>query len=83
MLSCDQRKGKFISSTVMYRGDIVGKDVSSSINRVKESKSINFVDWSPCSFKITINKKKMKGFFDTNLSTTMRSACAIMNSTSV
>lgn len=25
----------------------------------------------------------MKGFFDTNLSNTMRSACAIMNSTSV
>lgn len=35
MLSCDHRKGKFISSTVMYRGDIVGKDVSSAINRVK------------------------------------------------
>lgn len=83
MLSSDIRKGKFISSTVMYRGDVIAKDVTSAINNLKASKNISFVDWSPCSFKITINKKKMKSFFDSNLSHTMRSACAIMNSTSI
>lgn len=42
---------------VLYRGDVVPKDVNSAIADAKQKRGINFVDWSPAGFKIGINNK--------------------------
>ncbi|KAL9650669.1 hypothetical protein ABK040_001725 [Willaertia magna] len=58
MAKCDPRKGKYISCCLLYRGkDIVSREVSEAVKSVKTKSNIQFVDWSPCSFKIGINSQ--------------------------
>lgn len=57
MVKCDPRKGKYISCCLMYRGDIVPKQVSEAVKVIKSKNSIQFVEWSPCSFKIGLNSQ--------------------------
>jgi len=40
---------------MLYRGDVVPKDVNSAIASVKQQKTIQFVDWCPTGFKVGIN----------------------------
>lgn len=41
---------------LLYRGDICIREINSTIEDIKRKKKINFVDWSPCGFKV-INAK--------------------------
>ena len=38
---------------LLYRGDVVPKDVNAAIAAIKTSKTIQFVDWCPTGFKVT------------------------------
>ena len=40
---------------LLYRGDVVPKDVNAAIASIKTQKSIQFVDWCPTGFKVGIN----------------------------
>ena len=40
---------------LLYRGDVVPKDVNAAIAAIKSQKSIQFVDWCPTGFKVGIN----------------------------
>jgi hypothetical protein len=40
---------------LLYRGDVVPKDVNAAIATIKTKKSIQFVDWCPTGFKVGIN----------------------------
>lgn len=57
MVKCDPRTGKYMACCVLYRGDVVPKDVNSAIAMVKAKKSVEFVDWCPTGFKLGINYK--------------------------
>ena len=52
MVKCDPTKGKYMAVCLLYRGDVVPKDVNASIASIKTQKSINFVDWCPTGFKV-------------------------------
>mmetsp|Transcript_36110 Transcript_36110/g.70987 ORF Transcript_36110/g.70987 Transcript_36110/m.70987 type:complete len:452 (+) Transcript_36110:105-1460(+) len=47
--------GHLMACCLMYRGDVVPKEVTAAVNRIKCTKSINFVDWAPTGFKVGIN----------------------------
>ena len=55
MVKCDPRRGKYMSCCMLYRGDVVPKDVNAAIAIIKTKRSIQFVDWCPTGFKIGIN----------------------------
>ena len=55
MVKCDPRNGKYMAVCLLYRGDVVPKDVNSAIAAIKANKSVHFVDWCPTGFKIGIN----------------------------
>lgn len=55
MVKCDPHHGKYMSCTLMYRGDVVPSDVNTAIKNIKSKKSIKFVDWCPTGFKVGIN----------------------------
>jgi tubulin alpha len=57
MVQCDCSRGKYMACCILYRGDVVPKDVNSAIADVKSQRKINFVDWSPAGFKTGINYK--------------------------
>ena len=55
MVKCDPRHGKYMACCMLYRGDVVPKDVNAAIATIKTKKSIQFVDWCPTGFKVGIN----------------------------
>ena len=55
MVKCDPRHGKYMACCMLYRGDVVPKDVNSAIAAIKTRRSIQFVDWCPTGFKVGIN----------------------------
>ena len=40
---------------LLYRGDVVPKDVNAAIASIKASKSVQFVDWCPTGFKVFLS----------------------------
>jgi tubulin alpha len=55
MVKCDPRHGKYMACTLLYRGDVVPKDVGASVATIKTKRTIQFVDSCPTGFKIGIN----------------------------
>lgn len=49
---CDPRKGKYMAVCLLYRGDVVPKDVNAAIAAMKSKRTIQFVDWCPTGFKV-------------------------------
>ena len=52
MVKCDTRRGKYMAICLLYRGDVVPKDVNAAIANIKMNKKISFVDWCPTGFKV-------------------------------
>ena len=52
---CDPCHGKYMACCLMYRGDVVPKDVVASVATIKTKRTIQFVDWLPTGFKCGIN----------------------------
>ena len=40
---------------MLYRGDVVPKDVGAAIAAIKTKRTVRFVDWCPTGFKVGIN----------------------------
>ena len=40
---------------LLYRGDVVPKDVNSAIAIIKSKRSVQFVDWCPTGFKVRLD----------------------------
>ena len=53
MVKCDPRHGKYMACCLLYRGDVVPKDVNSAIAAIKNKRTVQFVDWCPTGFKVT------------------------------
>jgi tubulin alpha len=83
MAKCDPRHGKYMAVCMMYRGDVVPKDVSSSIAQIKTKKTIQFVDWCPTGFKCGINYSKPAAVPGGDLAKVPRACCMLSNSTAI
>jgi len=51
MVKCDPRHGKYLACCMLYRGDVVPKDVNTAISTLKSKRCVQFVDWCPTGFK--------------------------------
>jgi len=83
MAKCDPRHGKYMSCCMMYRGDVVPKDVNASIATIKTKRTIQFVDWCPTGFKCGINYQPPTVVPGGDLAKVMRAVCMISNSTAI
>ena len=45
MAKCDPRHGKYMACCLMYRGDVVPKDVNAAVATIKTKRTVQFVDW--------------------------------------
>jgi tubulin alpha len=54
MLECDPRNGKHMSTCLLYRGDVVPKEVQNAVAGLQAKQTIQFVDRYPTGFKIGI-----------------------------
>ncbi len=48
--------GKYMACCLLYRGDVVPKDVNTAIAAIKNKRSVQFVDWCPTGFKVCARK---------------------------
>merc|ERR1712195_155257 len=68
---------------MMYRGDVVPKDVNAAIATIKTKRTIQFVDWCPTGFKCGINYQPPTVVPGGDLAKVQRAVCMISNSTAV
>merc|ERR1711881_176316 len=83
MAKCDPRHGKYMACCMMYRGDVVPKDVNAAVATIKTKRTIQFVDWSPGGFKVGINYQPPTVVPGGDLAKVMRAVCMISNSTAI
>ena len=55
MVKCDPTNGKYMAICLLYRGDVVPKDVNAAITSIKQTKMCDFVDWCPTGYKVIPN----------------------------
>ncbi|CAE8624291.1 unnamed protein product, partial [Polarella glacialis] len=82
-VKCDPRHGKYMACCMMYRGDVVPKDVNASVATIKTKRTIQFVDWCPTGFKVGINYQPPTVVPGGDLAKVMRACCMISNSTAI
>jgi tubulin alpha len=60
MVKCDPRgpDNRYMSVCLLYRGDVVVKDMNSSVATIKTKSTVQFVSWNPTGFKQGINWQK-------------------------
>lgn len=61
LVKCDPKKGKYMACSIMYRGDIIPKDVSIFFSQLKNKRTINFIDWCSTGMKVGINYTAVPG----------------------
>jgi len=83
MAKCDPRHGKYMAVCMMYRGDVVPKDVTASIAKIKTNRSIQFVDWSPTGFKCGINSQPPVAPEGSDVAALQRACCMLSNTTAI
>ncbi|CAL6017444.1 Alpha-tubulin [Hexamita inflata] len=83
MVKCDPRKGKYMACCMMYRGDVVPKDVNAAIAVIKSKRTIQFVDWCPTGFKVGINYQPPTVIPGGDLAKVQRACLMISNSTAI
>ncbi|MPC11790.1 Tubulin alpha chain [Portunus trituberculatus] len=75
--------GKYMACCLLYRGDVVPKDVNSAIAAIKTKRSIQFVDWCPTGFKVGINYQAPTVIPNGDMAPTQRAVCMISNTTAI
>jgi tubulin alpha len=83
MVKCDPRHGKYMACCMMYRGDVVPKDVNAAIVTIKSKRTIQFVDWCPTAFKVGINNQPPTVVPGGDVAKVQRSVCMMSNTTAI
>ncbi|CAL6006008.1 Alpha-tubulin [Hexamita inflata] len=71
LIRCNTRNTTHFAFKVIYRGDVVPKDVSIFLNHIKGNRTVQFADWCHTNFSAEINQSKIKFFEDSNMSSYM------------
>uniref|UniRef100_A0A1I8IEM9 Reverse transcriptase domain-containing protein n=8 Tax=cellular organisms TaxID=131567 RepID=A0A1I8IEM9_9PLAT len=83
MVKCDPRHGKYMACCMLYRGDVVPKDVNAAIATIKTKRTIQFVDWCPTGFKVGINYQPPTVVPGGDLAKVQRALCMLSNTTAI
>ncbi|EDV48157.1 tubulin alpha-3 chain [Drosophila suzukii] len=83
MVKVDPRHGKYMACCMLYRGDVVPKDVNAAIATIKTKRTIQFVDWCPTGFKVGINYQPPTVVPGGDLAKVQRAVCMLSNTTAI
>ncbi len=83
MVGCTPTKGLYMACCMMYRGDVVPKDVNAAVATLKSKKTIEFVDWCPTGFKVGINHSPATVVPGGDTAKTLRSLLMVTNNTCI
>ena len=77
------RHGKYMACCLLYRGDVIPRDVNAAIGVIKSKRSIQFVDWCPTGFKVGINNQAPSIIPGGDLAKVKRAVCMLSNTTAI
>ncbi|XP_070843315.1 tubulin alpha-1B chain-like [Chaetodon trifascialis] len=83
MVKCDTCHGKYMACCLLYRGDVVPKDVNAAIAAIKTKRSIQFVDWCPTGFEVGINYQMPTVVPGGDMAKVHRAVCMMSNTTAI
>ncbi|TGZ72102.1 hypothetical protein CRM22_002290 [Opisthorchis felineus] len=83
MVKCDPRRGKYMACCLLYRGDVIPKEVNAAINKIKTRTSVHFVDWCPTGFKVGLNHQPPSVVPGGDLAKVPRALCMLSNTTAI
>ncbi|ORY83561.1 tubulin alpha [Leucosporidium creatinivorum] len=83
MVKCDPRSGKYMACALLYRGDVVSKDVNAAVAAIKTKRTIQFVDWCPTGFKLGICNEPPSIVPGGDLAKVSRALCMLSNTTAI
>merc|ERR1712113_500763 len=83
MVKCDPRHGRYMACCLLYRGDVVPKDVNSAIAGIKNKRTVQFVDWCPTGFKVGINYQPPTVVPGGDMAKMQRAVCMLSNTTAI
>ncbi|XP_046385416.1 tubulin alpha-8 chain-like isoform X2 [Ischnura elegans] len=83
MVKCDPRSGKYMACCLLYRGDVVPKDVNAAIAAIKNKSCVRFVDWCPTGFKVGINYQPPTVVPGGDLAQVQRAVSMLSNTTAI
>ncbi|OXA58287.1 tubulin alpha-1 chain [Folsomia candida] len=83
LVKCDPRTGKYMACCLLYRGDVVPKEVNAAIAAIKMEKTIQFVDWCPTGFKVGINNQPPTAIPGSQQAKVGRAVCMLSNNTAI
>lgn len=83
MVKCDPRNGKYMACVMLYRGDVVTKDVQAAVATTKTKRTIQFVDWCPTGFKIGICYQPPAHVKEGDLAKVNRAVTMLSNTTAI
>ncbi|KAG7096750.1 Tubulin beta chain [Marasmius oreades] len=83
MVKCDPKDGKYMACCLLYRGDVVPKEVSAAVASIKTRRTIQFVDWCPTGFKLGICNEPAACVPGGDLAKNTRSLCMLSNTTAI
>ncbi|CAB3401295.1 unnamed protein product [Caenorhabditis bovis] len=83
MVKCNPHDGKYMAVCLLYRGDVVPKDVNQAITSVKQMSGIHFVDWCPTGFKVGINFQPPTVIPNGDFGKMPRAVCMLSNTTAI
>jgi len=83
MVKCDPRHGKYMACCMLYRGDVVPKDVTEAIATIKSKSNIRFVDWCPTGFKVGLNFQPPATIPGGDQAAVPRAVCMLSNTTAI
>ena len=83
MVKCDPSTGKYMAVCLLYRGDVVPKDVNAAVAEMKGKRHVQFVSWCPTGFKVGINYQPPTVVPGGDLAKVDRAVCCLSNTTAI
>lgn len=72
-----------VACCLLYRGDVVPKDVQAAVATIKTRRTIRIVDWCPTAFKLGICNESAAYVPGGDLAKVSRSLCMLSNTTAI
>lgn len=72
-----------MACSMLYRGDVIPKNVVDCMGAIRNKKNIRFVDWSPTGFKVSINQKAPLVVAGGEFGKVKKNCCVISNTTAM
>ncbi|KAA0189797.1 Tubulin alpha chain [Fasciolopsis buskii] len=83
MIKVDPSYGKFMSCTLLYRGDVSPSQVYLSLMELKSNRAIEFVDWCPTGFKVGISSSPPVSVVDSRVAQSNKNVVMLANNSAV